>query len=126
MGHRRRAAFAARNEGQQVLVGSASRNANGEHQFTGMGYADVPLKLELTVSAVSGTSPSLAVVVEESTDGGNTWINKASFAARSTAGSEVITVPTPLRDSMRLRWTITGTSPLFTFSVVNRLDLRQY
>jgi hypothetical protein len=122
----RTGAYASRNEGQQVLVGSAARNANGEHRFSGMGYADLPLKLELTVSAVSGTTPSLAVVVEESTDGGNTWTNKASFAARSTVGNEIITVSTPLRDSMRLRWTLTGTGPSFTFQVVNRLDLRQY
>jgi hypothetical protein len=127
MGHRRRAAaFAAKNEGQQVLVGSAARTSNGDYRFSGMGFAAIPLKLELTVSAVSGTSPNLAVVVEGSVDGGNTWNNKVSFAAKTAPGTEVVTVPLPLEDHLRIRWTITGTSPSFTFQVVNRLDLRAY
>ena len=126
MGHgRRAAAYAARTQGQQILVGSAARNSNGEQQFSGMGMGDLALKLELTVSAISGTGATLAVVVEGSDDG-VTWTNKASFTSRTTEGSEVVTVPTPIKDRMKVRWTLTGTSPVATFQVVNRLDLRAY
>jgi hypothetical protein len=109
------------------LVPSQQRNANGEQRFSGMGVPSVTLPFVLDVSAASGTSPTLNVVVEESVDGGNSWTNKASFAQKTGAGSETISVSPPHRDYMRVRWTISGTgSPSFTFSVRCNLDDADY
>jgi hypothetical protein len=109
------------------LVPLQARNANGSQNFSGMGLPDGPLKFDLEVTAASGTSPTLNVSVQESVDGGATYTNKASFAQKTGAGSETITVSPPHRDYMRINWTIGGSgSPSFTFSVRSDLDKRSY
>jgi hypothetical protein len=77
-------------------------------------------RLRMNVTTASGTSPTLAVVVEDSIDGGATWNTIGSFAQKTAAGREVINITEPFADTVRARWTISGTAPNFAF------DLRAY
>jgi hypothetical protein len=78
------------------------------------------VNLEVETSAVSGTSPSMALTVLWSEDGVNFGANDGSsdtFAAITAVGNVVknVTVRAPY---MQLSWALTGTSPSFTFSVL--------
>lgn len=48
----------------------------------------VSLRLDLTVSAVAGTSPSATVAVQTSKDGSTGWTTVASFTAATDTGTE--------------------------------------
>ncbi len=104
---------------EQSFADSAARTANGNSGvFHGYGPA-ATLRVQLNVTAASGTSPSLAVFVEDSLDGGATWNTIGTFAAKTAAGQrEVINVTSPFADRIRARWELTGTTPSFTFSIV--------
>lgn len=100
----------------EAVAPSAARTASGD---TGIldGYGPVStLRLQLNVTAASGTSPTLNVVVEDTLDGTN-WNQVGVFAQRVAAGREVINITSPFSDRLRVRWTIGGTTPSFTFSV---------
>lgn len=82
--------------------------------------------LLVNVTAVSGTaSPTLTLFVDTSSDGGTTWFQIATATAITATGTSVIALgagssatPVLFGDTIRLRWTISGTTPSFTFSVV--------
>lgn len=93
---------------------TASGNSSGRADF---GSVDA-LRVQLDVTAVSGTSPSLTVFIEDTLDGTN-WNTIGTFAAKTAVGREVINITTPFSNRIRARWTISGTSPSFTFSVVS-------
>lgn len=99
-----------------VLVASAARTttANGT-PLGGYGLAS-QLRAQLNVTAASGTTPTLDVVVEDSLDGTN-WNTVGTFAQKTVAAREVINVTTPFAGQLRARWTIAGTTPSFTFDV---------
>jgi hypothetical protein len=119
-----RRAWFAKNRGQQVIAGGTFA-ANGSQEFSGSGRPSSPIPVVLNVSGSSGTSPTLNVVVEQSVDG-TTWTNKATFAQRTGAGSETLTISPPYQDRLRVRWTIGGSaSPTFTFSVALDFERRQ-
>jgi hypothetical protein len=100
-----------------VLVASAARTASGTSApVAGYGASSV-LRAQLDVTAAAGTSPTLNVVIEDTVDGVN-YNTIATFAQRTAAGREVINVTTPFTDQVRVRWTIAGTTPSFTFSVL--------
>lgn len=113
-----RAAQAMRRKSELLsLVPMAQRGANGSQQFSGTGLPLTTLPFDLQVAAVSGTSPTLNVVIESSVDQGATYQTVASFAQKTAPGAETIQVPVPHRDYMRVRYTLGGTNPQFTFSV---------
>lgn len=58
----------------------------------------------------------MTVLVEDTLDGVN-WNTVGTFADKTAAGREVINITTPYAGEIRASWTITGTSPTFTFSV---------
>jgi len=70
----------------------------------------------LHISAVSGTTPTLAVVVQHSTNN-SAWTTLASFTSASTVGSEVITVTGTVNRYVRAAFTVGGTTPSFTCQV---------
>ena len=74
---------------------------------------------QVTVTAASGTTPSLTVNVQTSHDNGATdaWRTVASFAALTAAGSSPWNDFAGLDRWVRATWTITGTTPSFTFGV---------
>jgi len=101
----------------ETLVASAARTTTGN---TGniFGYgAATSLRVLLDVSAASGTTPSLTVLVEDSFDGGTNWNTIGTFAAKTAVSREALNITTPLSELIRVSWTITGTTPSFTFSV---------
>lgn len=95
-------------------VPSAARTANGN--TAALDASAYPaISLFLNVTAVSGTTPNLVVTVEESDDG-TTWRAVGSFAAKTAVSSERKSFSIA-GDFYRLTWTITGTTPSFTFAV---------
>ncbi len=99
-----------------ALAASAARTASGNTgPVPGWGPAKT-LRAQLNVTAVSGTSPTLDVVLEDTIDGTN-WNVIGTFAQRVAAGREVINVTAPFTDRLRARWTVGGGTPSFTFAV---------
>lgn len=70
----------------------------------------------LHITNVAGTTPSLTVTVEHSTNG-SSWTTLGSFTAASTASSELITVTGTVNRYTRAVFTIAGTTPSFTCQV---------
>lgn len=110
-------------EAVREVVASAARTVTGTSaaiSAAALGNeAGAKLNLVVNVTAVSGTTPTLDVTVEWSHDGGTTWATADpadSFTQVTTAVAKVkqFTVKTP---TYRLRWTIAGTTPSFTFTV---------
>jgi hypothetical protein len=109
------------------VVTSAARTATGNSgTLTGYGPA-ASLRAQLNVTAASGTTPTLDVVIQDSVDGGTNWNTIGTFAQKTTTGREVINI-LPLKaesatfqpifsDTLRVLWTIGGTTPSFTFAV---------
>lgn len=96
------------------------------------------MQLFLNITALTGTTPSLTVYVDGAWDGNETqdgtkWHQLASFTAQttitpnpSTAASGAATTQLPLGpntggpmfpERIRVRWTLTGTTPNATFTV---------
>jgi hypothetical protein len=78
---------------------------------------------QLTVSAVSGTSPSLTVNVQTSYDNGVTdpWRTLGSFPAQTAAGSTAHQSFPGCDRWIRASWTVAGTTPSFTVGVTGDL-----
>jgi hypothetical protein len=74
-------------------------------------------RAQLAVTAASGTTPTLDVVVEDSFDGTN-WNTVATFTQKTAAGTQAVDVTGLFSDQLRVRWTVGGTTPSFTFSVL--------
>jgi hypothetical protein len=88
------------------------------------------IALFVKVTAITGTTPTLDVKIQESPDGTD-WYDVPSFATAqfTTTGSESVrlTVGTKLAEKVRVVWTIGGTaSPTATFSVhLSTVDLNK-
>lgn len=77
----------------------------------------------LSISAASGTSPTLAAKVQHSTDN-STWVDLISFTSATGRGGEYKTVSGTVNRYVRALWTIGGTgSPSFTFHVAWKRNL---
>lgn len=87
------------------------------------------LEVEVTVTAATGTTPTLTVVVESSQDGTN-WTTLGTIGANGYAAGTTATAPTnftaaagPIRavfprgQFVRARSVIGGTTPSFTYGV---------
>lgn len=100
-----------------TLVASAARTASGDSGVLPDWGVATSLRAQLTVTAVAGTGQTLDVVIEDTLDG-DTWFVVGTFAQKTAGGSEVINITGPFTDRIRVRWTIAGTTPSFTFSVL--------
>jgi hypothetical protein len=105
------------------LTGSVSRQVNA----TGVGAAiDVgeheAARLKLTAAAVGGTTPSVTVAVQTSSDSGSTdgWRTVGTFPAVTANGSSHLDVG-PLDRFIRLSYTVTGTGATATLTVTGEL-----
>lgn len=102
-----------------VAVASAARTATGSSGSIDVGHQDF-LSLMLDVTAVSGTTPSLTLSVEWSHDGA-TWFTADpvdTFTAVTASGKKVKLFQVK-GTVARVTWTISGTTPSFTFSVTS-------
>ena len=79
------------------------------------------LVLQLQVTAASGTTPTLDLVVQDTTDGTN-YNTIATFTQKTGASREVIRLSTPFTDTLRVSYEIGGVTPSFTFNVIAWAD----
>jgi len=72
----------------------------------------------LSVSAVSGTTPTLAVKVQHSVDN-SVWVDLMTFTTENSVKGDFqeTTGTTTVNRYVRASWTVTGTTPSFTFNV---------
>jgi hypothetical protein len=105
--------------GTLILVNEAAQTASGDSgAITNLGGVTAP-KVQLHVTEVSGADfPTLTVVIEETLDGTN-WNEIGKFSETGAVGRETISLSDPLAETIRVGWTITGTSPLIRFSVTS-------
>lgn len=73
------------------------------------------LRMKLDVTKATGTNPTLDVTLEHSPDG-STWSTLGTFAQKTAVSSEQ-KVFGPCHRYVRVRHAITGTGPLFRYTV---------
>ncbi len=96
-------------------VPRAARSASGDSgELPSRSYQSI--RAQLVVTAASGVTPTLDVVIEDTLDGAN-WTTVGTFTQKSAAGAETITISAPVSPYLRVRWTMGGASPSFTFGV---------
>ena len=71
----------------------------------------------LHVTVLSGTdTPTLTVKLQSSADGSTGWEDRISMTAKTAVGAEAKSLVGALTDAFwRITWTISGTTPSFTF-----------
>lgn len=97
-----------------TVAASAARTTSGSSDPQAVLGSKVAISA--TISAVSGTTPSMTLVVEWSNDGTNFGLADPTdtFTAITTAVTRSKAFDAKAR-FFRLAWTITGTTPSFTF-----------
>lgn len=131
----------------QTLVASASRTASGNSGALTLNGDFDRCVLELAVTAVTGTSPTLDLYIQETLDGTN-YIDVCHFTqvtAALTNPHRVVLNSIDVSDALkegigdatvsagqlglalvtnkvRVKWVIGGTSPDFTFAVTSYAD----
>jgi hypothetical protein len=70
----------------------------------------------LHVTDVSGTTPSMTMLVQHSTNN-STWTTLATFTAATAATSQIVTGTGTVNRYIRASYTITGTTPSFTTQI---------
>ena len=100
-----------------ALVASAARTTTGASSGVLLPQAGTNVVVHAFVTAASGTTPSMVLSVEWSDDGSTWMVSDPSdaFTAITTTGNTAKTFTRKARFA-RLRWTLTGTTPSFTFS----------
>lgn len=96
-------------------VGSSVRTATGNSGVISDALGGA-VSGTLNITAVSGTTPTLDLALQESPDNGTTWVDVYHFE-RVTAVSVIPMPSIPINGRRRWAWTIAGTTPSFTFSV---------
>jgi hypothetical protein len=102
-----------------TVVPSGARTSAGTQDFNGWTPV-LPLRVEVDVTAVSGTSPSMTVYLEQSLDGVN-WTAVTQVTATAAAPAYLVATAGlngTVSSLLRFRWDITGTNPSFTFSTI--------
>ena len=97
-----------------VVSGGTTQTTSTDGSPVWVGAHDTA-RLDLDITAKSGTTPSLTVAIQSSPDG-STWTTVASFSAASTVSTQH-KVFSGLDQWVRASTTISGTSPSFTFGV---------
>lgn len=102
-------------------VASAARTATANGTAFNTSNIDAVVGI-LTVTTVTGTNPTMDVILQTTTDGTNYYTVDAYVqkTAAATADSKAFG---PLGDLSRWKWTIGGTdTPTFTFDISATLD----
>ena len=104
-----------------TLLASAARTTTAAGTAIPGFAAARQLVLQLQVTAASGTTPTLDLVVQDTTDGTN-YNTIATFTQKTGVSREVIRLSTPFTDTLRVSYEIGGTTPSFTFNVIAWAD----
>jgi hypothetical protein len=107
------------------VIESLARTTNGNSGDLLRVYGGESVRAQLNISGVTGTAPTLNVIVEDSVDGGVNYNTIGTFAQKTAAGREVINITTPFSETLRVSWAIAGTNPSFTFSVDWHISTRR-
>lgn len=107
--------YAADTTRTDAAVASAARTASANGTAFNTDTAE-SLEGFLTITAASGTTPTLDVRLETSVDGGTSYDTVGAFAQQTAVATDNH-VFGPLGDTCRWAWTIAGTTPSFTFSI---------
>jgi hypothetical protein len=102
-----------------TAVASAARTASGQSAGLTLPASASDLVLDVNVTAVSGTTPTMTLEVQWSPDNGTTWVSSdpADTFTAITASTRVSKTVKRKGDQYRIKWTIGGTTPSFTFAV---------
>jgi hypothetical protein len=98
------------------VIESLARTTNGNSDNI-KAIGGESIRAQLNVTAASGTSPTLNVLIEDSVDGGISYNTIGTFAQKTAAGREIINITVPFSETLRVSWAIAGTSPSFSFGV---------
>lgn len=74
------------------------------------------LRVQLNVTAASGVSPTLDVTVQDTLDGTN-FNDIITFAQKTGVAREVANTTSTFGHSLRIAYTLSGTTPEFTFKI---------
>jgi len=97
------------------VIESLARTTNGNSgDIRAIGSESV--RAQLNVTAATGTSPTLNVLIEDTLDGIN-YNTIGTFAQKTAPGREIINITVPFSETLRASWSIAGTNPSFTFSL---------
>jgi hypothetical protein len=102
---------------EDVVHASTARTTSGNTALIDGYQGANTLRAQLNVTAASGTTPTLDIVIEDTLDGTN-YNTIITFAQKVTTAREVVNVTVPFAGRIRVRWTIAGTTPSFTFDVI--------
>jgi hypothetical protein len=106
------------------VLESLARTTNGNSgDLRAIGGESV--RAQLNVTAASGTSPTLNVLIEDTLDGGINYNTIGTFAQKTAAGREIINIAVPFSETLRVSWTIAGTNPSFAFSIDWHISTRR-
>jgi hypothetical protein len=100
------------------LLSSGSRTVTGQGSSVPVPEASSQIAVMVKVTSVSGTTPSMTCTVQWSQDNGATFADADpadAFTPLTVTGNVVKSFPAR-GEHFRLVWTITGTTPSFTFS----------
>lgn len=98
-----------------TLAASAARTTSGEGSVVDVGSRTVG-ELILSVTAASGTSPRLEVEVQTSDSATEGWRTVATELVIGAGTVKREFIAAELSRYMKLVWTVTGTTPSYTFS----------
>ena len=99
-----------------TVVTSAARTTTGTSG--GVSTTDARLSLLVNVTASSGTTPTLDLTIEWSHDGTNWAVGQPADSFTQITGTTVVVKQfTAKAPQYRIRWTIGGTTPSFTFTI---------
>lgn len=99
-----------------TLLASAARTVNGTGPALTLPDTAGPVRAELNVTAMGGTSPTLDVAVQDAYADG--WADLAAFPQVTAVGRYRLNIDRPYFQDWRADWTLGGTSPSFTFEVI--------
>lgn len=99
------------------VASAAVATSSNSSAFESSGFGSGSFTVNVT--AVSGTTPKLVLILQQSDDGSN-WDNSSSTVAITATGLYYL-VPNLPRRKYRFNYTVTGTTPSFTFSIVTTL-----
>jgi hypothetical protein len=105
------------------ILESLARTTNGNSGDLRTSNGET-IRCQLHITGSGGTAPTLNVLIEDTLDGIN-YNTIGTFAQKTAAGREVINITTPFSETLRVSWTIAGSSPSFTFSVDWHISTRR-
>lgn len=104
---------------EQTIIASAARTTNGNVVFSVPDTVSL-VNIVAQVTAVSGAGASMALAIEGRHPLSGDWFPIDTFAAITAVSTnqKIIGDNEPLPNQMRVTWTLTGTTPSFTFTLV--------